>query len=1737
MRLVKSSRLNNWLAVGTGCLPLFLQAPVNAGGVRDIVMPPCAPLVQEVVVDGSLAEWDSVEKVAYVPLNVVGYADFQAGRDDVAVSVRSGYDAKALYLSLDWSSPAAPSNRCDPATARDWAKGGDGVELHLRVDGRVMHIVSFPSTDGSRASLLLRQGTKTEWSNLLDAGGAAAVAVRKGGWTQELRIPWASLRPEGMPAVGKPMELAFDLAWGALGDFDAAAVEQCLRRTAMHTSHNVLTARHRLHSNGYLPDSNDWGVLRLADKPARSALRHSPQGVGFCELTASRAATPLAIDGELPAAEWPAELFAGAGKAPEFLGRRYGCDLATRFDDANLYLAARIASPVAPFNSSHEREQNGYSGGDCLQVRLDFAGKKINLCAWAESTTGKPALTADGKDLPQPFLLQAGAKLAIRHDPVAGSYVMEMALPWQALFAGMPAPKTGDALRATTQAWWIGQGRMFSVLGALSLKERGALSLRWNNPADGHVTLGLYDQAGALQRWITRSDWRLAGDNTEFWDGLDQWGKPLSPGDYEIKAINHPPLTLENRVSLGNAGDPPWPSTDGKGDWLSDECPPQAAVTDGDWVFMAAPGSEKGWAIMALDGEGRRQWGSPIELYPRCVSLALEGERLYAVFSGPEPSDNKRFDGTNANDVATVVCLDKRTGKAAGFSTKGFLFKAATSPYRQKMTRMSALRKHMAFTPAVYAGQPRYYASDVGDTANYVGAAVSGGRLYVSCFLDNKIMVLDAESGTAVEEIPLPAPVGLTPTAKGLLAVSGATVVRIDPATKAVTPVITAGLEAPHSLCVDGTGDIYVSDWGKSFQVKVFSPDGTPLRAIGKAGGRPWVGAFDKNGMLLPRGVAVTTSGKLWVTEDDCCPRRISVWNAKSGSFERDFIGPISYGGATPFWVDPADDQVIYSQGAQFQVDYKTKTWTPKATVMRQLDQADPFTVNGSYSHCDGSRTIRRDGREYVMLACNGRMTVLLRQGDRYVTVAAMGCHAGKGTDAKGTAVAYGDSVLGYRMYPDYLPAFFASRIGQNFAWSDRNGDGLPQEDEMTWAAALRGGDAPVEGRQPEWETFWGATFGPDMSVYFAGKCRGNSSVWRVDLEGFTDSGAPRYDMAKAVCVYSSPVNPDGHAPAICGLHVNDDNQLFVTYGFEWWPSGINPKDPNVLECRSRDGKLQWAVAMPKDFRRTTYHATNVIDSFTLPGVGGVIGTWNWHGNFRAYLLTDDGLYIDTMLEDTKLGPYANWDESYRRFFKSPDGTPNIVNSGSTTHHILAIGGLDKATRFGQKLTISPEESRQAAAMRDMPSATTAVKPVIAVTWAATPPTIDGSVEDWIDAKPTLLKADDARAAEVMLARDRDTLYLAWQVLDPSPMVNLGDNWRQLFITGDCVDLMIAADPKADPKRREPVAGDQRLLFSVFQNKPIAVLFKAVVPGAKEPTRFVSVTMDEVLQLDQARISISRAGASYTLEAAVPLACLGVDPATTESLRGDVGVVFSDQTGRNRELRLYHYNKDTAMTADLPTETRLQPGNWGDVLFPLGLNLLRDGGFEGALSGPDAAWKADVEANGAAVRLTEDGAHSGRQALLLEQTEPLPFTPEALKNNDFNAFCGSVKGGHVSIGQSIPVTGGKRYACRLFLRSEGIGDRMQAGDPKRGFASATPFLFWRIPGKPVVNQTVTGLRYQDLVEWKPFRDDSSGHMTTKPLVAPEGAESLGVCFKATFVTAGRLPKFWVDDIELVEVSK
>ncbi len=395
----------------------------------------------------------------------------------------------------------------------------------------------------------------------------------------------------------------------------------------------------------------------------------------------------------------------------------------------------------------------------------------------------------------------------------------------------------------------------------------------------------------------------------------------------------------------------------------------------------------------------------------------------------------------------------------------------------------------------------------LGETTDAIGLAVANQRVYVSMHDDNQILVFDANTANQVDQIPVPAPAGLFAESNhSILAVSNQQVVRINPANKQIQTVISSGLVAPRCVTEDQKNRIYVSDWGSSFQVKVFSSSGAPQRSIGEAGGRPWVGPWDGNGMLVPTGIAVSGDGKLWVAEDDTSPSRVSVWNSDTGALVKEYLGPTPYGGPGSM-IDPKDPTDANGMGTQFKINLSAKSWAPRAIMERRMDMNQPFALNGAAAQMPGQKILYHNGEEYQTVVSSDGIVIHKRKGDLLVPVAALGSLRVPDI-GDGTGRTIWDSDLGHRMVTNFNPPFFAGHAGNNY-YLDR------QQRRRPGAA---GGDAMGSvrlvamtsygpGSQPVAAAYWGFGIGDDWSIYWTGSYKTQSFIFRLDVKGWTSDG------------------------------------------------------------------------------------------------------------------------------------------------------------------------------------------------------------------------------------------------------------------------------------------------------------------------------------------------------------------------------------------------------------------------------------------------------------------------------------------------------------------------------------------------------------------------------------------------------------------------------------------------------
>jgi hypothetical protein len=224
-------------------------------------------------------------------------------------------------------------------------------------------------------------------------------------------------------------------------------------------------------------------------------------------------------------------------------------------------------------------------------------------------------------------------------------------------------------------------------------------------------------------------------------------------------------------------------------------------------------------------------------------------------------------------------------------------------------------------------------------------------------------------------------------------------------------------------------------------------------------------------------------------------------------------------------------------------------------------------------------------------------------------------------------------------------------------------------------------------------------------------------------------------------------------------------------------------------------------------------------------------------------------------------------------------------------------------------------------------------------------PVVDGQLDDWegadwatVDKRGVAAYFDSKSqpydvSAAVAIAGEH--LYAAFRTGDRDLLRNSGEIANAPFKTGGALDIMIGTNANADPERRAPAEGDERLLVTVVQGNTLALLYRAVVPGTADPVPFSSpwrtVTIDRV---DDISDQVTLAGAEGNYELSVPLEALGLKAIVGLTQNGDIGILRG--SGFQTMQRVYWSNKATGITADVPSEAELTPQLWGRWQFVAG---------------------------------------------------------------------------------------------------------------------------------------------------------------------------------------------------------
>jgi hypothetical protein len=761
-------------------------------------------------------------------------------------------------------------------------------------------------------------------------------------------------------------------------------------------------------------------------------------------------------------------------------------------------------------------------------------------------------------------------------------------------------------------------------------------------------------------------------------------------------------------------------------------------------------------------------------------------------------------------------------------------------------------------------------------------------------------------------------------------------------------PLVIKNLEDPRGLTLDAKGRIFVSDRGASHQVKVFAPDGKFSHSIGHAGA-PKAGLYDPLHLNHPHGLAIDEKQQLWVTENDFQPKRVSVWTL-DGKLVRAFYGPGRYGGGGT--LDPRDKTRFYYDGIEFKLDWKTGASEPAAILHRDGDN----DLQSQFRAGPPETPIYFKDRQYLTNCFNSSPT----SGHPLATIWALREHVAVPVASLGRAndwqLLQGEA-FSSRWPMGLDPKGDRSKNAALFAWSDLNGDARVQPEEVTIIKATSGG----------------VTVMPDLSFLVA---RVDDRAMRFAPQRFTDQGAPVFDLSAGETLATG-----AQSPASSG----GDQALTHPDG---WTLLTNAPQPFAKEGFGglRDNKPLWSypslwpglhasheAAVP-DRPGEVIGSTRLLGGFITLGAPGAKDRevlWCINGNMGdAYLFTADGLFVAQLFQDSRTGKPWTMPAAERgtllneltlhdeNFFptisQTSDGQVYLCNGSRMS--LVRIDGLNSIHRLPTaELKVTVENLQAAAAWRvqaEQERQRARGTGTLTIALRKTAPVVDGKLDDWagadwavIDRRGTAANFNsDSKPYDVTaaVAVSGDRLYAAFRTQDAELLKNSGETPNAPFKTGGCLDLMLGVNPAADPKRTKPAAGDQRLLVTQLKGQTHALLYRAVVPGTKEPVPFSSpwrtITLDRVDNISadvQLAMSVEKdekgKPKSAFYELSVPLATLGITPTNGQAIKGDLGILRGN--GFQTLQRVYWNNKATGITADVPSEAELTPALWGKWQF------------------------------------------------------------------------------------------------------------------------------------------------------------------------------------------------------------
>ena len=544
--------------------------------------------------------------------------------------------------------------------------------------------------------------------------------------------------------------------------------------------------------------------------------------------------------------------------------------------------------------------------------------------------------------------------------------------------------------------------------------------------------------------------------------------------------------------------------------------------------------------------------------------------------------------------------------------------------------------------------------ADKPDPARIASDLAANDREAVICFpAHGLVRWIDPKTGATIAEVTgLTSPIAVAIKPDGTtFALCGDKLIRLDRAGKNHTE-LAAGLIEPTRLGVLANGDLLVFQGGKNMQLVRFSADGHRLAAYGRASGR-LDGRYDlasQESFLTVTSIHGTPDGGFIINEPWTGPRRTARFDA-SGHFINEWYGGNVWGP----WiaVDPADPRTIFMPTTwgwvmRLEVDYTHKTWRVRS-VHHTEGMADG--IFPGHTNADIYTAIRHDGNLY--LAHNTWPWVVMRVDDA--------------SDQLVPVMAANPQMRNYLQYQAPVIREWAAADDQNYVWTDTNGDGRPQRDEVHFYKKVG---------------LWVAM--PEVDA--GGITAVTSGAWtRWTLTGWNSVGAPTLgDFPTGTLLTKVPVRAGGIEPRWASYIARDaaTGGYFAAYNANM-PDWGTSKDSFVCSYDAQ-GKQRWTAGGRTIGTEQAFIGPNDIGCFrAIAGVthGCVVANDFLEGPYPlvSYVWDNDGLWVGGVMDEIDRDAAPTW-----RYGAGAEAFGTVMHTDPKTGEVLLFWHGMNDVRIGR---------------------------------------------------------------------------------------------------------------------------------------------------------------------------------------------------------------------------------------------------------------------------------------------------------------------------------------------------------------------------------------------------------------------------------------------------------------------